>query len=68
MKKNMGSIDKTVRIVLALVFVVLYVTNVVSGTLGIVLLVLAGIFVLTSLISFCPLYLPFGISTCKKKA
>ena len=67
MKKNMGTIDKIVRIVLALVVVVLYFTNVVSGTLGIVLLVVAGIFVLTSLISFCPLYLPFGISTCKKK-
>jgi hypothetical protein len=67
MKKNMGSIDKIVRIVLALVVVILYFTNVVSGTLGIVLLVVAGIFVLNSLISFCPLYLPFGISTCKKK-
>lgn len=67
MKKNMGSIDKIVRIVLALVIVVLYFTNVVSGTIGIVLLVVAGIFVLTSLISFCPLYLPFGINTCKKK-
>jgi hypothetical protein len=67
MKKNMGSIDKIVRIVLALVVVILYFTNVVSGVLGIVLLVVAGIFVLTSLISFCPLYMPFGISTCKKK-
>lgn len=67
MKKNMGSIDKIVRIVLALVIVILYFTNVVSGVLGIILLVVAGIFVLTSLISFCPLYLPFGISTCKKK-
>ena len=67
MKKNMGSIDKIVRIVLALVVVILYFTNVVSGVLGSVLLVVAGIFVLTSLFSFCPLYLPFGISTCKKK-
>jgi len=67
MKKNMGTIDKTVRIVLALVAVVLFFTHVVSGVLGIVLLVLAGIFVLTSLISFCPLYWPFGISTIKKK-
>jgi hypothetical protein len=67
MKKNMGTIDKVVRILLALVVVVLYVTNIVTGTLGIVLLVLAGVFVLTSLIGFCPLYLPFGISTCKKK-
>jgi hypothetical protein len=67
MKKNMGSIDKSVRIVLALVAVVLFFTHVVTGVLGIVLLVLAGVFVLTSLISFCPLYWPFGISTCKKK-
>lgn len=67
MKKNMGTIDKTVRIVLALVAVVLFFTHVVTGVLGIVLLVLAGVFVLTSLISFCPLYWPFGISTCKKK-
>lgn len=63
----MGSLDKILRIIVALVLVVLYFTNVISGVLGIVLLVVAGIFVLTSLISFCPLYLPFGISTCKKK-
>ena len=67
MKKNMGTIDKRVRVVLALVAVVLFFTHVVSGVLGIVLLVLAGIFVLTSLISFCPLYWPFGINTSKKK-
>lgn len=64
MKKNMGSIDKIIRFVLAAVFVILYITNVVSGTLGIILLVLAGVFVLTSLLSFCPLYAPFGLSTC----
>lgn len=64
MKKNMGSIDKIIRFVLAAVFVILYFTNVVSGTLGIILLVLAGVFVLTSLLSFCPLYAPFGLSTC----
>jgi hypothetical protein len=46
---------------------VLYFTNVISGTVGIILLVLAAVFVLTSLISFCPLYLPFGINTGKKK-
>jgi Flp pilus assembly protein TadB len=67
MKKNMGTIDKSVRIVLAIVAVVLFFTHVVSGVLGIVLLVVAGIFVLTSLISFCPLYWPFGINTSKKK-
>lgn len=67
MKKNMGSVDKTVRIIIAIVLGILFYTNVISGTLGIVLLVLAGVFVLTSFISFCPLYLPFGISTSKKQ-
>ena len=67
MKKNMGVTDKIIRILVAAVVVVLYFTNVISGTLGIVLLILSGIFILTSLISFCPLYLPFGISTLKKK-
>jgi len=68
MKKNMGTIDKVIRILVAVVFVVLFFTKVITGTLGIVLLVLAAVFVLTSLISFCPLYLPFGISTKGKKA
>ena len=63
----MGSIDKVIRILVAVVFVVLFVTKVITGTLGIVLLVLAAVFVLTSLISFCPLYWPFGINTGKSK-
>ena len=63
----MGSMDKVVRIIVAIVLILLYTTGTISGTLGIVLIALAGIFVLTSLISFCPLYLPFGINTCKKK-
>ena len=67
MKKNMGSADRIIRLLIAAVVVVLFYTNVISGTLGIVLLVLAGVFVLTSLVSFCPLYAPFGISTCKVK-
>jgi hypothetical protein len=67
MKKNMGSIDKIIRFILAAIFVILYFTNVVTGTLGIILLVLAGVFVLTSLVSFCPLYAPFGLSTCARK-
>ena len=65
MKKNMGSADKIVRFILAVIFVALYFTGTVTGTLGIVLLVLAGVFVLTSLVSFCPLYAPFGLKTCK---
>ena len=67
MKKNMGSVDRIVRIVLAIIFGVLFFTNVVTGTLGIILLVLGVVFLLTSVVSFCPLYLPFGISTCAKK-
>jgi hypothetical protein len=67
MKKNMGSTDKIIRLLVAALFIVLFFTHTVSGTLGIVLLVLAGIFILTSFISFCPLYLPFGLSTCATK-
>ncbi|MFV0604540.1 MAG: DUF2892 domain-containing protein [Niabella sp.] len=67
MKKNMGAADKTIRILMAIAIAVLYYTNIISGTLAIVLGVVAIIFVLTSFISFCPLYAPFGISTCTKK-
>ncbi|MEZ4937176.1 MAG: DUF2892 domain-containing protein [Crocinitomicaceae bacterium] len=67
MKKNMGSVDRIVRILIALVIGVLYFMEVIEGTLGIVLVGLAAIFLLTSFISFCPLYLPFGIKTCKSK-
>jgi len=67
MKTNMGTADKIIRIAIAVLVAVLYFTGVISGTLVIVLLVLAGVFVLTSLISFCPLYLPFGLNTGKKK-
>ena len=67
MKKNMGSADRIIRTVIAVVIAALYFTNVISGTLGIVLLVLAGVFLLTSIVSFCPLYAPFGISTCQTK-
>jgi len=66
MKTNMGMIDRLVRIVLAIVVAVLYFTGQINGVAAIVLGVLAVIFVVTSLISFCPLYLPFGISTKKK--
>jgi hypothetical protein len=67
MKKNMGSTDRMIRIIIAVLIAILYFTNVLTGTLGLVLLVLAGVFVLTSLISFCPLYAPLGLSTCKTK-
>ena len=67
MKKNIGTADKAIRILVAVVIATLYFTNVISGTLAIVLGILAVVFVLTSFISFCPLYLPFGINTSKKK-
>ena len=66
MKQNMGTIDKVVRILIAIVIGILYFAHVISGTAAIVLLILAGIFIVTSFMSFCPLYLPFGISTKKK--
>ena len=61
MKQNMGTTDKVVRILVAIAIAVLYFTNQISGTVAIVLLVLAGVFILTSMLSFCPLYLAFGI-------
>lgn len=67
MKKNMGNTDRIIRLLLAAVVAVLYFTNIITGTLGIVLLVLAGVFVLTSLISFCPLYTLVGLNTCPAK-
>jgi hypothetical protein len=66
MKKNMGMTDKAIRFILAAIIGVLYYTNVINGTLAIVLGVLAVVFILTSFISFCPLYLPFGINTRRK--
>ena len=67
MKKNMGTVDKVIRILVAVVVVILYFTHVISGVLALVLLALSAIFVVTSLLSFCPLYLPFGLSTKKKE-
>ncbi|NER10396.1 Protein of unknown function [Muriicola jejuensis] len=67
MKKNMGSADRIIRIIIAVIIGVLYYTGTISGTLGLVLIILAGVFLLTSFVSFCPLYAPFGISTCAVK-
>ena len=65
MKKNMGKVDKIIRIIIAAVILILGANSIITGALAIVLLVLAGIFIITSFISFCPLYVPFGIKTCK---
>jgi hypothetical protein len=67
MKKNMGTTDKVIRILVAVLIAVLYFTNVISGTLGVILLILATVFVVTSILGFCPLYLPFGFDTSKKE-
>lgn len=66
MKKNMGNADRILRILAALVIIVLYFTQVISGTVAVILLAVAGIFILTGFISFCPLYYPFNINTGKK--
>ena len=67
MKKNMGTIDKAIRVLLAAVVVLLYFTNVISGTLAIILLAISAVFVITCMAGVCPLYLPFGLSTKKKE-
>ncbi|MFH4967421.1 DUF2892 domain-containing protein [Gaetbulibacter sp. M240] len=67
MKKNMGVADKAIRVLIAIVIAALYYFNVIEGTLAYVLMALALIFLITSFISFCPLYKPFGISTNKSE-
>ncbi|MDD3723379.1 MAG: DUF2892 domain-containing protein [Lutibacter sp.] len=66
MKKNMGSADKLIRVLMAVVIAVLYYLDIIGGTLALILLAFALIFLLTSLVSFCPIYTIFGINTCKK--
>jgi hypothetical protein len=65
MKQNMGNLDKAIRVLVAVVIALLYFTHVISGPLAIVLLVFGGIFILTSAVGTCPLYLPFNFSTKK---
>ncbi len=64
----MGKADRILRILLAVVVAILYLTDIISGTAAIILLILAGILILTSFVGFCPLYAPFRISTRKKQA
>lgn len=67
MKKNMGSTDRIIRLIIAALIAILYLTEVLSGTLGTVLLILAGIFLITSIFRYCPLYVPFGLNTLSDK-
>ena len=66
MTKNLGSIDRGLRLTLAAIVVILYLTGAISGVAAIILGVLAAIFVVTSLVGFCPLYAPFKLSTRKE--
>ena len=65
--KNIGKSDKIVRILIAVLFTVLFLNQVVTGIFGVVLVILAGVFLLTSVVGSCPLYLPFKINTNHKK-
>ncbi|CAH8289225.1 DUF2892 family protein [Mariniflexile fucanivorans] len=67
MKKNMGTADKSIRVLIAIIIALLYYFDIVEGTLAYILMAFAIIFLLTSFISFCPLYTLFGINTCKTK-
>ena len=67
MKKNMGNADRLIRVIIAALIAYLYYNGTISGTLGTILLIFAGVFVLTSLVSFCPLYPLLGINTCSVK-
>ena len=64
----MGTADRVIRLIIAGLVTALFFTNTIPGTLGIILMILSGVFVLTSLVSFCPLYTLFGIKTCKVKS
>ncbi len=68
MKTNMGTVDRVVRVALALVVAVLYFSGQITGVAAVILGILAVVFLATSAIAFCPLYLPFGLSTKKKES
>ncbi len=67
MKKNIGNIDRIIRVLIAVAVIILYFTNVISGIIAIILLILSGIFILTAFISICPIYMALGIKTIKQK-
>lgn len=67
MKKNMGLADRIIRVIIAAIISVLYFSGTITGTLGIVLMVFAAVFLLTSLVSFCPIYTLLGFNTCPAK-
>jgi len=66
MKKNVGTIDKVIRIVFAMAVIALFLTNVITGVLGIVLLAVSAILVITSMVGVCPLYIVMGLNSAEK--
>jgi hypothetical protein len=67
MKTNMGTVDRAIRALIAIVFITLFYTGIITGTWGIVLIAVSAVFLFTSMINFCPLYFPLGLSTVRKK-
>jgi len=67
MEKNMSSADRIIRVIIAAIIVILYMTKIISGSLGIILIALSAVFLLTSFISFCPLYRIVGLGTLRRK-
>lgn len=67
MKINVGKFDKVIRILIAAIISTLYITGILSGTLGVILLLVGGVLLVTALVNFCPLYSLFGINSCPKK-
>lgn len=68
MKTNVGNIDRIIRLIVAVLFAVLYFGGFVTGTLGLVLVIVGGVFAITAAIGFCPLYSIFGLNTCPVKS
>lgn len=63
MKKNLGTADRIIRLVIAAIVAVLFASNIITGTLGVILMIVAGVFALTSVISFCPIYFSLKLKT-----
>ena len=67
MNKNMGALDKSLRVLTAIIIAILYFLNIIDGTIAYILMIIAIIFLITSFINFCPIYSLIGINTCRKK-
>ena len=67
MKQNIGSTDRVIRLLLAIVMTGLFLGKLVTGTIGIILIILSAVFLITGMVKFCPIYFPFKINTNRKK-